>query len=317
MKRFLISVFVLVFLIIGIPALVAFIGGLYKTPVAPPLESSHKTSVLFVDSGETSEVDIEEYLIGVVAAEMPASFHIEALKAQAVAARTYIFNKEGESSEQHPQADVCTDSTHCKAWLSYDQLAAANGQDWIDGYYDKIKQSVSETEGIVMLYNAEPIQAVFHSTGSGKTENAEDVWGNSVPYLVSVDSPGDLESPKYKTEVNMKITEAADLISNFCGEKIEFTVGDIQKAGSGLVKEIMIGGKAFSGNDIRTALSLPSSNFEIIVEGEQVLITVLGFGHGVGLSQYGANYLAEHGKTYDEILKQYYTGVTVEKYTGS
>ena len=311
MKNFLLSLLFLILILLGIPVLFSIFCK--NTPMDNPTQK-HNISVLFTSSGEIKNVDIEEHLIGVVAAEMPASFHIEALKAQAVAARTYILSKETITSDVHPDATVCTDSTHCKAWLSEEELSELHGDNWISNHYSKIKSAVKETEGVIALYSDEPIQAVFHSTAPGKTENAEDVWGNHVPYLVSVDSPGDAESPKFVSEITYKKSEAENLIRAFLGEKIDFNVGNIITSETGLVKEIEIGGKTFTGAEIRSILSLPSANFEIVADKDSVKIISHGSGHGVGLSQYGANYLAKKGEPYEKILSHYYTGITLSSY---
>lgn len=258
--------------------------------------------VLHVNNGEITSENLEEYLEGVVASEMPASFHEEALRAQAVAARTYIYySMKNNINDEHPDADVCTDSSHCKAWKSNDELISEMGKDWFSEYFPKIQKAVKSTSGEMVIYENEPILAVFHSTGSGRTENANDVWGGFVPYLKSVESPGDLLSPKYASTVSIPISE-------FC-KKLNISsheIGEIKRSEGGAVLSVNVGGALFKGTEIRTLFKLNSANFEIETLEDQIIFKVKGNGHGVGMSQYGANALAEEGKTYKEILQTYY-----------
>lgn len=278
---------------------------------APPNKAEKKinVSVLHAETGEITSEPIETYLYGVVAAEMPASFHEEALRAQAVAARTYIYYKMNDpsSSNEHNNADVCTDSTHCKAWKSDEMLKNEMGENWYNIEYPKIKTAVTSTRGEIMTYDEAPILAVFHSTGSGRTENAEDVWGGALPYLKSVESPGDALSPKFSSEVTVSKTE-------FC-EKLGISsteIDEITRSQGGAVLSVSIEGKLFKGTEIRSAFFLNSSNFEIEPVENNIVFHVKGNGHGVGMSQYGANAAANEGKTYHEILKSYYTGIEFE-----
>lgn len=262
-------------------------------------------------------MDIEEYLIGVVAAEMPPSFEKEALKAQAVAARTYILSKQGKKDDKHPDADVCVDSAHCKAYCTERELNERWGNDWQNIYREKIKNAVTETRGEIVTYNNEPIIAVFHSTSTGKTENSEDVWQTETPYLKSVESPGEELSPRFKSEVEISTDEFIRKISalnseaNFSGARDKW-VSDYVYTEGGAVNKVNIGGCIFEGTDIRSAFGLRSALFEIKV-GENVLFKVTGNGHGVGMSQYGANYAATQGNDYKEILKKYYTDTEIKK----
>ncbi len=266
--------------------------------------------VLHTDTNEIVCENLEDYLVGVVAAEMPASFHREALCAQAVAARTYILNRmeSGEKSPDHPDAAVCTDSTHCKAWFSKEYMEESLGETWLSESYPKILEAVESTRGEILLYEQMPIVAVFHSTGSGKTENAEDVWGGALPYLRSVESAGDLDSPKFSSTT----TVSKDEICKTLGVLIP-TVGTYTRSEGGSVLAVDIGGFLFKGTDIRSYFHLNSANFEIEETETDFIFHVKGNGHGVGMSQYGANGMAQSGSTYPEILKTYYTGVEIEK----
>ncbi len=263
------------------------------------------------------KMPLETYICGVTAAEMPASFETEALKAQAVAARTYTYSKMNKNIPEHGGADVCDNINHCKAYLSEEELKSKHGEQWMNEYYPKIKNAVSETAGIIATYDGEPITAVFHSTSSGMTENSKDVWNGDVPYLVSVKSEGEEESPRYTDTAVFSLSDFKNKILSI-GNNAVFSdnpqewVGEITHNESGSVNTIVIGGVPFKGTQIRTALGLRSTNFEIAV-ADSVKITTKGNGHGVGMSQYGANHMAKLGYTYEQILKKYYTGIKIEK----
>lgn len=267
-------------------------------------------SVLHTDTNEIASENLEDYLVGVVAAEMPASFHGEALRAQAVAARTYILNRmeSAEKSPEHPDAAVCTDSSHCKAWFSRSYMEETLGATWLSESYPKILEAVESTRGEIILYDQMPIVAVFHSTGSGKTENAEDVWGGALPYLKSVESTGDLDSPKFSSTTVIPKSEVCEKLGVLVP-----TVGAYTRSQGGSVLAVDIGGFLFKGTDIRSYFRLNSANFEIEETETDFVFHVKGSGHGVGMSQYGANGMAKNGSTYPEILKTYYTGVEIEK----
>ncbi|MBR5219050.1 MAG: stage II sporulation protein D [Clostridia bacterium] len=302
MRRILAYLLFFVFMIIGLPFCVSIFWTREETA-----QRKNITAMVKMADGSVREVDVEEYLYGVLAGEMPASFHKEALKAQAVAARTYIVNKKqnGETDDVHPDADICTDSTHCKAWLSEEEIQSRMGADWEKTYGKKMHSAISETAGEIMVYDNEPIVAVFHSTGSGKTENSEDVWGGNLPYLRSVESPGDMTSPKFESEVT--VTKSA--FESTLG--VTADIGEVTHSQGGAVKSIVIGGKKWSGGEIRSLFGLNSSNFEIQQTDGEFVFHVKGNGHGVGMSQYGANAMAEEGASYDQILKTYYTGVEI------
>lgn len=266
---------------------------------------------------EIKELSLLEYLYGVVSAEMPASFHEEALKAQAVAARTYTISKMNKNIPEHGDADVCDNINHCKAYISEDELTEKYGESWMKEHYPKIKNAVLETDGIIATYSGEPINAVFHSTSSGMTENSKDVWSGDVPYLVSVVSEGEEESPRFNDSVKFSKDEFIKKISQSgknptFSDDISSWIGEIIKNESGSIKTIKIGGVNFKGTEVRELLGLRSTNFEIAL-GEKITVNTKGNGHGVGMSQYGANYMAKHGYTYQQILKKYYTGINIVK----
>lgn len=280
--------------------------------------------VLFHNTGQIKEIALEEYIKGVVAAEMPASYHIEALKAQAVAARTYAYNKfytrkKHSTNSDHPDADVCTESSHCQAWISRED--ALRNWSKLSGYsyWNKISQAVEETKGEIITYKNELIIPVFHANSGGKTENSENVWGGSpVPYLRGVESPGEESSPNYFSQ--------AEFTSEQITEKLKKEFPDFQLDKKNISRSIkikdytqnqrvntmMIGNKILNGTDVRRLLGLKSTNFSVEVMGDKIVFKVKGYGHGVGMSQCGANVLARKGFSYKEILKYYYKGVEIE-----
>jgi|LSQX01.2.fsa_nt_gb stage II sporulation protein D len=283
---------------------------------------TNKMKVYIHDEGKVVDMNLNEYLKGVVAAEMPADFHIEALKAQAVAARTYAYhrinNKEkGSYEETHKSADICTNPAHCKAWISKNKAMDRWDSQVAEGNWEKISRAVDSTLNIIITYNDEPIDAVFHSTSSGNTENSEEVWVSTVPYLRSVPSYGENLSPRYTSEVWVPLEEFKEKILSENNDVTfnEDVYGDIevpQRTEGGSVSIINIGGCNFKGTEIRRIFGLNSANFTVETDNEYIVFKVIGNGHGVGMSQYGANYFANEGKTYEEILKYYYKDIVLE-----
>ena len=299
-----------------IPLLMLAKYGKYEKPSA---DSEKIVSVYIAQEDKVTDMKESQYLKEVVSAEMPAGFEFEALKAQAVAARSYLVSRQNAYKisgppEEHKGADICTDPTHCKAWISEEKRRESWGAD-ADKNWDKISKAVEETNGEVITYNGEVISAVFHSTSSGKTESSKDVWGGERPYLVSVESYGDTLSPKYKSEKEISLGEFKKIAEeNIDG--VDFSkgiIGNIARSDAGGILTIEVGGVKVKGTVLRKIYDLRSTNIEITIDGDRVNFDVKGFGHGVGMSQYGANYLASQGKDYKEILKAYYTGVEIEK----
>ena len=243
--------------------------------------------------------ELEEYVAGVVAAEMPAAFPEEALKAQAVAARTYQVRQMQAAGSSAVLYDVG------QAYLS----EAAQKEKWGESYglyAGKIRSAVRATAGEIMTYDGEPILAAFHAQSGGKTEDAENVWNAAVPYLKSVDSKEDRQAPNNETTV----TIAAKTLAEKLGVAKDAAVSVKKRTEAGYVAEVRAGDKTFSGREIREKLGLRSANFTIAKNGENYLFTVHGYGHGAGMSQYGASFLAEQGKDYHEILRHYYTDIS-------
>ncbi len=316
MKR-IIVVFVVVFVITAaIPIMVYLRYGKYEKPVP---EAEDTLSVYIKSEDKVVEMKKSQYLKEVVSAEMPANFEIEALKAQAVAARSYLearrnAYKVSGKPDVHKGAEICTDHTHCKAWVSESARRESWGAD-ANKNWEKISAAVDGTANEVMTYDGEIISAVFHSTSSGKTENSKDVWGGERPYLVSVESPGDKVSPKYKSEKEMTLSEFKKIAEENI-EGVDFSkeiIGEEARSEAGGILTISIGGVKIKGTQLRTFYDLRSTNVQINIDGDRVFFDVTGYGHGVGMSQYGANYLAGEGKDYKEILKTYYTGIEIVK----
>ena len=277
--------------------------------------SGYTLSVLV--NGTVQELDLNDYLWGVVAAEMPASFAQEALNAQAVAARTYALNKAGRAAG-HPEAELCTDYACCQAWIARETARGNWGENAL-AYTNKITAAVAETNNEVILYEGQLIDAVFHSSSGAATQDAVEVWGNSVPYLQSVDSPEGEEVPNYYSEA---VFPAQAFRDTFLAARPEAVlegeppqwIGDTVYTEGGSVHTIVIGGVTVTGAQAREIFGLRSACFTVTPTAEAVTFSVTGYGHGVGMSQYGANAMAQQGKTYEEILRHYYTGVTVENY---
>lgn len=272
--------------------------------------------VFFADENKVKSVALEEYLVGVVSAEMPASFELEAIKAQAVAARSYaVYKQNSPNNEKHPDADVCTDFSHCKAYKTMEKARADWGEN-ADIYEKKIKDAVSTTKGEIITYEGSAALAVFHSqSGGGRTESSKDVWGGTVPYLVSVESHGEENAPNFYSSADVSFQEFQRIISAenaLAKVNSPSDIGQVNLSDGGAVKSITIGGQSFTGSKIRSLFNLRSACFTITASSENVHFEVLGYGHGVGMSQYGANELAKEGYTYDKILLHYYTGTELD-----
>lgn len=285
---------------------------------APSQSPDDATTVKVLDGDQVLNLTMDEYLKGVVAAEMPASFDPEALKAQAVAARTFtLYRMNGTPMEEHKGADVCTDYAHCKAYLSPDREQEVWGEN-ASAYAEKIAQAVEGTDGTVVLYEEQPILSVFHSTSSGRTENSGDVWSSDLPYLQSVESMGEESSPRYYGRVEMDPQEfqtaflAEHKDADLSGEPGTW-ISDLTRSQAGGVLTAKVGGITVKGTQLRTLLGLQSTNFTVSYEDGKLVFQTVGYGHGVGMSQYGAQAMALSGSTYEEILEHYYTGVAVKK----
>ncbi|MBQ3552501.1 MAG: stage II sporulation protein D [Clostridia bacterium] len=286
-------------------------------PTAPqislyPYIDEEVTLRVAISNDSIEEMALEEYLIGVVAAEMPVSFEMEALKAQAVAARTFTLRHIPAFSGTpcSSRADICTNSSCCQAWRSESDMK----KNWGDSYDDnaaRIENAVAATTGMVITYEGELIEALYHSSSGGFTEYAQNVFAHAKPYLVGVSSP----DTDYEKSYTFTIDELTEKLNNaFKGASITSLKTDLailSRYESGRVESVRIGKKIVSGRELRQALNLSSAAFSYRYDGKNIIITTKGFGHGVGMSQYGANAFAENGYTYDEILKHYYKGVSL------
>ena len=261
---------------------------------------------------------MDEYLYGVVSAEMPASFEKEALKAQAVVARTYTIYKIVNNDGKHKDADICDDSTCCQAWISKEDRLSKWKEEERNSNWSKIVEAVNDTQGKIITYEGKPINAFFHSNSGGTTEAPINVWGGSgYPYLQSVSTSGEDAYSQYNSEAEFTKKEFEEKIkkehSDFkidykkeeCIKVEEYTEGN-------RVKTVKIGNLELSGVEVRNIFGLKSANFEISIKDDKIRFQVIGYGHGVGMSQTGADSLAKEGKNYEDIIHHFYTGVKIE-----
>lgn len=256
-----------------------------------------KTITIYRSNGEVT-LSMTDYLIGVVGAEMPASFNIEALKAQAVVARTYALKTIQEGKK-------LTDTTETQVYKDNKQLKKMWGNEY-EKYYSKIKNAVTSTNEICVYYQGKYIDAVYHSTSNGYTENAKEVWKNDIPYLKSVES-FDINTTSYlKT-----ITKEEKTVLNILGIEDFNEIEILERNSSNRVSKIKVGDKIYTGPNFRSILGLRSTDFEIKKEEDNIIFTTKGYGHGVGMSQYGAQEMTKKGYNYKDILKHYYQGVEI------
>lgn len=285
------------------------------------LKTEKSYRLLDISTGEIIEIPVLDYIIGAVCAEMPATFENEALKAQAVAAHTYA-ERQHLREQNSPTAELCgadfsNDTSKYQGYFTENQAKQYFGENF-DMNYDKIKSACEEVADYIITYEDEPIISAFHSMSSGKTESAENIWGTAVEYLVPVESEADISAPKYLDEVRYdkeilrtKLTEAFEGIE--FGEDSSEWIVPKEKSESGTVLSVSAGNKTVTGSELRSALALRSACFEVKAEGNEIIFTTKGYGHGVGMSQYGANSMASEGKTWREILEHYYPKCEINK----
>lgn len=290
---------------------------LTKTPAAKETKAEPASSdpavevaVFRTSKSEIENVQLEDYLVGVVAAEMPAEFKEEALKAQALTARTYIVKRLiSKDTLGVPKGAQVTDTQIHQVYMNDDELRREWGMEY-DAKRKKVLNAVRSTAGQILTYKGEAITATFFSTSNGYTENSEDYWPGSIPYLRSVSSPWDKNSPKFNSQKVLSVNQFEAKL----GVKLSSgsTIGKIVDRTEGKrVGKVDFNGKVLSGKDIREKLELRSSDFAWKRKGDNIVITTKGFGHGVGMSQYGANGMAKEGKSYKEIVKHYFQGVEI------
>lgn len=325
MKKFLSYVITVIFALVILPTLITFLYNSEKGKVIKNVESikesedtkvNYENQITKVYSPEIEiiqDIGIEEYIKGVVSAEMPALFEEEALKAQAVAARTYALKKMKDNKD-------IVETDIGQAYLSKEELKQNWGSNY-NTYWKRISKAVDATKNQVMMYDNEMIDAVFHSTSAGYTENSENMWSVSLPYLRGVESHQDENSPDFVTEKSIKVEEVIGKLQNKYKDIVLTDVAllqqmqIVQRSEAGYILQIQIGNKILTGREVREVLGLKSSNFTIHQKGDELIFTTRGYGHGVGMSQYGANYMAQEGKSYDEILKHYYQGIKITRYS--
>lgn len=273
-----------------------------------------KFTVNVLMNGEIVEMELEKYIVGVVAGEMPVSFEDEALKAQAVAARTYTLHKMWIEPSANHGGDVCTDAACCKAYADESVLREKWGEDY-DENIAKITAAVWDTEGVYMVYNGEPVLAVFHSSSAGATENSGNVWNKDVPYLVSVESPENSDSvTNYVSTTEIGFDEFINIFmqkypeASFSEDKQSW-ITDVVYSESGRINTVVVGGIEIRGTELRELYSLRSTAVSVAMGANGVVFISTGYGHGVGMSQYGANKMAQDGSDWREILCWYYTGI--------
>ena len=280
----------------------------------------NKIKLLHKKDKKIEEIPLDEYLLGVVSAEMPANFEQEALNAQALVARTYTIYSIKRNKNKHEGADICDSSTCCQAWISKEDRLARWNEDVRKEYWNKIVKAVNTTKGKVITYNGDIIDAFFHSNSGGITEIPVNVWGGTnFPYLQSVQTSGEEGYSQYSSEVTLTQEE---LINKIRAKHSDFNI-DISQQDSvkileyteaGRVKNIQIGNLKLSGVEVRSLLGLKSTNFKIEINNGKVTFIVTGYGHGVGMSQTGADNMAKKGNKYEEIIKHFYTGVEITEF---
>ena len=330
MRRLILYIFILISIIILVPAIltkqfnkIEVNSNIDNENIEKDIEiekhqySNYETIKLLHKDDSIEEINIDDYLLGVVSAEMPADFELEALKAQAIVARTYTVYMIKNSGGKHENSDICSDPNCCQAWISKEDRLQRWEEDKRESNWKKIENAVYSTGGKIITYNGEPIDAFFHSNSGGKTEEVGNVWGGgNFPYLQSVETSGEDAYSQYASEINLSKAEFEQKIrekhENFsidyndieCIKIIDYTEGN-------RVKTIKIGNLELSGVEVRSELGLKSANFSVSIDGENIKFEVKGYGHGVGMSQTGADSLAKQGKNFEEIIKHFYTGVDI------
>lgn len=325
MRKILLSIFLFVLLCFVIPIL--FTKQKEEQVIAKLNEEQEQTNYDYkqynsiklwhAKTSTIEEIPLDEYLYGVVSAEMPVSFEKEALKAQAIVARTYTIYKIVHNNGKHQGADICDDSACCQAWISKEDRLSKWEEASRKSNWNKIVEVVEATKGKIITYEGQPIHAFFHANSGGKTETTINVWGgDSYPYLQSVATSGEDGYSQYASEVSFTketfIDKVKEKYTNFsidftkenCIQILEYTDGN-------RVKKVQIGNLELSGVEVRTLLGLKSANFTIELGEDTIRFSVVGYGHGVGMSQTGADSMAKQGSNYEEIIKHFYTGVEI------
>lgn len=333
MKKIYLGILVIVLICFAIPIIfnVKFFNNIEPTPNeehenTPPFNYGevNEIKVLITSTGEIKQMHLDEYLKGVVASEMPASYEQEALKAQAVVARSYTLNKIennlGKNISEHNGADICDNVNHCQAWITKEDRLARWEEKDRQAYWDKICLAVDSTKGEIITYDGKVINAFFHSNSGGKTESPVEVWGGSIPYLQTVETSGEDAYTQYSSKLEISkenfISKMKEKYSQF---EIDFSnINEAIKVEKytegGRVKSVKIGNVSLSGVDVRKIFNLKSANFDVKIEENKIIFDVRGYGHGVGMSQTGANTLAKEGKSYQDIINHFYKDIKIDKF---
>lgn len=293
-----------------------------------PKEEKKQTDDFFevllyrTETDTVEKIDCYDYICNVLSGEMSASDESEALKAQAVACYTYLLGRINYVKENpnedigHKGAYVCDDSSHCMAYLEKEIAKEKWGDSYFEKYYRNISDAVGDVIGLAITYDSLPINAVFHSVSSGRTQSAQEVWGAEVPYLISVDSSFDKTADGFETETRFSKERFREIFKEELGvdlpKSVDCWIGETEKTESGLVKQITVADTVYTGTYIRKLFSLRSSCFDVKLEDSDIVFTVRGYGHGVGMSQHGAKQLAKKGYDFREILSYYYSGIEIK-----
>ncbi len=316
MKQSTIVLIALLLAILGPVILTGTSKGLEATPQKTPAATTEpvlikdEKNILVLDGGAVKEMPLDDYLVAVVLSEMPASFPEEALKAQAVVARTYALRRV-EKGKKHKPAAVCVDSGCCQGYITEGDYIAKGGK---AENIQKIRQAVERTKDLVILYDGKLIDATYFSCSGGQTEDAVAVWGADVPYLQSTESPGEEVATHYSDTVQLTTEEFQNLLGFTPTGDPSTWIEAITYTDGGGVEEVKICGTRYKGTQVRKLLKLRSTAFTVTPLGDTVTITTKGYGHRVGMSQYGAKAMALEGRSFQEILMHYYQGVTLEQW---
>ena len=279
--------------------------------VTAEVESDDTVSVFMSADEKTETLDMRDYIIGTVAAEMPASYEVEALKAQALAAVTYTEYLRLQNNGEMPDGAVISDdsSTH-QGYMTKEQMQEKWGEAF-DTYYNRIADAVDAVINEVIIYENRPVMAAYHAISTGRTESAENMWGSAVDYLVSVESEGDKYSSRFLSEVTISVSELKELLKNngYKCENDEIKINSTTEAGT--VSSVTVCGNEMTGMELRNLLSMRSPSFTVTKDDDTYIFSVKGYGHGVGMSQYGADWYAEQGYSYREIISHYYPGTEI------
>jgi len=295
---------------IGAPWLILGIAAAGTQPVSPAqtteaAEPAQPHMIQVLTQTGTVEMDLEEYLVGVLLCEIPESFDQETKKAQAVVARTYTL-RTVTVKDKHPFDAVCTSPDCCQGYVAFDDYTGS--QDGIES----ARQAVRDTEGLVLTYGGELIDATYFSCSGGMTEDAVAVWGADVPYLKAVSSPGEEQAAHYTDTVIFSAEGFQKALGVKLTGKPGYWLGEVTYTAGGGVDTMVIGGVSYRGTELRTALGLRSTVFTMSAAGDSIIITTKGFGHRVGMSQYGAEAMAVSGSSFEQILAHYYQGTSLK-----